>query len=106
MCHYPLWCVAVLDSYDDEMMVVCVWHYLLWCVAVLDSYDDEMMVVCVCHYPLWCVVVLDSYDDGDDGCVCVIILSGVLQCWTVMMMVMMVVCVSLSSLVCCSVRQL
>ena len=27
MCHYPLWCVAVLDSYDDEMMVVCVCHY-------------------------------------------------------------------------------
>ena len=89
-----------------------------------------MMVVCVCHYPLWCVVVLDSYDDGDDGCVCVIILSGVLQCLAVMMMAMMVVClchyplwcvvvldsyddgddgcmcVSLSSLVCCSVVQL
>ena len=69
MCHYPLWCVVVLYSYDDG--------------------DDGS----VCHYPLWCVVVLYSYDDGDDGSVCVIILSGVLQCWTVMMMVMMVVCV-------------
>ena len=39
-----------------------------------------MMVVsvCVCHYPVWCVAVLDSYVDCDDGCVCVIILSGVL----------------------------
>ena len=75
------------DDGDDEMMVVCVCHYPLWCVAVLDSYDDEMMVVCVCHYPLWCVAVLDSYDDEMMVvCVCVIILSGVLQCWTVMMM--------------------
>ena len=58
-----------------------------------------MMVVCVCHYPLWCVAVLFSYDDGDDGsvCVCVIILSGVLQCCTVMMMTMMVVCVIILS---------
>ena len=54
------------------MVVVCVCHYPLWCVAVLDSYDDgDDGSVCVCHYPLWCVVVLDSYDDGDDGCVCV-----------------------------------
>ena len=46
MCHYPLWCVVVLDSYDDgDDGSVC--HYPLWCVVVLDSYDDEMMVVCV-----------------------------------------------------------
>ena len=86
----------------------------------------------IIYYPPWCVAVLDSYDDGDYGsvCVCVIILSGVLQCWTVMMMAMVVVCVchyplwcvvvldsyddgddgsvcvSLPSLVCCSVGQL
>ena len=44
-----------------------------------------MMVVCVCHNPVWCVAVLDSYDD-EMMVVCVITLSGVLQCWTVMMM--------------------
>ena len=76
----------MLDSYDDDDDgSVC--HYPLWCVAVLDSYDDGDDGS-VCHYPLWCVVVLDSYDD-EMMVVCVIILSGVLQCWTVMMMAMM-----------------